>query len=82
MSDERVGFEIETLNKDPFIFSCCMIDYYSVKEHSLASSTNMISLILLKDVSNRQANDSKRALRGRQPTDLITLFCLLFSFIL
>jgi len=39
VSDEIVGFEIETLNKDHFDFSCCMIDDHSVKEHSLASST-------------------------------------------
>jgi len=39
VSDERVGFEIETINKDPFDFSCCMIDDHGVKECFLASST-------------------------------------------
>jgi len=39
VSNERVGFEIETLNKDRFDFSCCMIDDHGVKERSLASST-------------------------------------------
>jgi hypothetical protein len=39
VSDERVGFEMESLNKDPSDYSCCMIDDHSVKEHFLASST-------------------------------------------
>jgi len=38
VSDEMVGFGMETVNKEPFDFSCCMIDDYSVKEHFLASS--------------------------------------------
>jgi len=39
VSDEMVGFEMETINKEPFYFSCCMIDDHSVKECFLASST-------------------------------------------
>ena len=32
VSDEMVGFGMETVNKEPFDFSCCMIDNHSVKE--------------------------------------------------
>jgi len=39
VSDEIVGFGMETINKEPFDFSCCMIDDHSVKERFLASST-------------------------------------------
>ena len=39
VSDERVGFEMASLNKDPTDYSCCMIDDHSVKERFLASST-------------------------------------------
>jgi len=39
VSDEMVGFGMETVNKEPFDFSCCMIDDHSVKERFLASST-------------------------------------------
>jgi len=31
VSDKMVGFGMETVNKDPFDFSCCMIDDHSVK---------------------------------------------------
>ena len=37
VSDEMVGFGMETVNKEPFDFSCCMIDDHSVEER--ASST-------------------------------------------
>jgi len=40
VSDEIVEFGMETVNKEPFDFSCCMIDYHSVKERFLASSTH------------------------------------------
>jgi len=39
VSDEMVGFGMEIVNKEPFDFSCCMIDDHSVKERFLASST-------------------------------------------
>jgi len=39
VSDEMVGFGMETVNKEPIDFSCCMIDNHSVKERFLASST-------------------------------------------
>jgi len=39
VSDEIVGFGVETVNKEPFDFSCFMIDDHSVKERFLASST-------------------------------------------
>jgi len=39
VSDEMVGFEMETVNKKPFDFSFCMINYHNVKERSLTSST-------------------------------------------
>jgi len=39
VSDEMVGFGMETVNKEPFDFSCCMIDNHSAKECFLASST-------------------------------------------
>jgi len=39
VSDEMVGFGMETVNKEPFDFSCCMINDHSVKERFLASST-------------------------------------------
>jgi len=39
VSDEMVGFGMETVNKKPFDFSCCMINDHNVKERSLTSST-------------------------------------------
>jgi len=39
VSNEMVGFGMETVNKEPFDFSCCMINDHSVKELFLASST-------------------------------------------
>jgi len=39
VSDAMVGFGMKTVNKEPFDFSCCMIDDHSVKERFLASST-------------------------------------------
>jgi len=39
VSDEMVGFGMETVNKKPFDFSCCMIDDQNVQERSLTSST-------------------------------------------
>jgi len=38
VSDERVGFEMASLVEDPSVYSCCMIDDHSVKEHFLTSS--------------------------------------------
>jgi len=32
VSDSMVGFGMETVNKEPFDFSCCMIDDHSVKQ--------------------------------------------------
>jgi len=40
----------------------------------------MISLILLKGVSNRQANDFKRALRGKQPTSFIVFILFVLCY--
>jgi len=37
VSDEMIGFGMETINKEPLDFSCCMIKDHSVKEHFLAS---------------------------------------------
>jgi len=34
VSDEMVGFGMETVNKEPFDFSCCMINDHSVKNIS------------------------------------------------
>ena len=39
VSDEIVGFEMASLNKDTFDFPCCMIEDHSVKERFLASPT-------------------------------------------
>jgi len=39
VSDEMVSFGMETVNKEPFDFSCSMIDDHNVKERFLASST-------------------------------------------
>jgi len=80
VSDEMVGFGMETFNKEPFDFSCCMIDDHSVKERFLVSSTQYDFLVSSTqyDFSNRQANDSKRALRGRQPTHLIAFILFVF----
>jgi len=39
VSDEMVGFGMEIVNKEPFDFSCRIIDDHSVKECFLASST-------------------------------------------
>jgi len=39
VSDKMVGFGMKTVNKEPFDFSCCMIDNHSVKERFLAPST-------------------------------------------
>jgi len=39
VSDETVGFGMETVNRKPFDFSCCMIVDHNVKECSLTSST-------------------------------------------
>jgi len=38
VSDEMVGFGMETVNKEHFHFSCCMINDHIVKERFLASS--------------------------------------------
>jgi len=37
VSDMMVGFGMETVNKEPFDFSCCMINDHIVKERFLAS---------------------------------------------
>ena len=39
VSNEMIGFGMETVNKEHFDFSCRMIDDHSVKERFLASST-------------------------------------------
>jgi len=39
VSDEMVGFGMETVNKEPFDFSYCMIKHHSMKERFLASTT-------------------------------------------
>jgi len=78
VSDEMVGFGMETVNKKPFDFSCCMLDDHSVKERFLASSTQYDLFDLFNNVSNCQANDPKRALRGRQPTHLIAFILFVF----
>jgi len=38
VSDEMVGFGMKTINKEPFDFSCCMVDDHTMKERFLASS--------------------------------------------
>jgi len=39
VSNEIVGFGIETVNKKPYEFSCCMLNDHIVQERSLTSST-------------------------------------------
>jgi len=39
VSNEIVGFGMETVNRKPYDFSCCMLDAHVVQERSLTSST-------------------------------------------
>jgi len=39
VSNEIVGFGMETVNKKPYDFSCCMLNDHIVQERSLTSST-------------------------------------------